>query len=64
MHPENILVYENPAFCSDKINVLFINCHVEAMKPDEFLQKLEETYRRLGREMPDIKFKDSRIATR
>ncbi len=24
-----------------------------------FLQKLEETYKRLGKEMPEIKFKDS-----
>jgi prepilin-type processing-associated H-X9-DG protein len=59
MDPGNILVYENPAFCSDMINVLFLDAHVEAMKPDEFLQKLEETYRRLGKKMPDIKFEDS-----
>jgi prepilin-type processing-associated H-X9-DG protein len=59
MDPGNILVYENPAFCSDNINVLFVDSHVEAMKPDAFLKELEATYKRLGREMPDIKFKDS-----
>jgi len=64
MPPDNIVVYENPEFCSDKINVLFLDGHVEAMKPDEFLQKLEATYRRLGREMPDIKFKDATKPTR
>jgi hypothetical protein len=58
MPPDNIVVYENPEFCSDSINVLFIDTHVETMKPEAFLQKLEETYKRLGREMPDIKFKD------
>ena len=57
--PGDILVYENPAFCSDKINVLFNDNHVEAMKPAKFLEKLQETYNRLGREMPEIKFKDS-----
>jgi prepilin-type processing-associated H-X9-DG protein len=57
MHPFNILAYENPAFCSDKINVLFNDGHVSAMKPDEFLKKLGDTYKRLGREMPEIKFK-------
>ena len=64
MPPDNILVYENPEFCSDVINVLFTDIHVEAMKPDAFLQKLEATYKRLGREMPDIKFKDSTRPTR
>ena len=52
--PGNILVYENPAFCTDKINVLFMDSHVEVMKPDKFLRKLEETYKRLGREKPEI----------
>jgi prepilin-type processing-associated H-X9-DG protein len=60
MHPANIIAYENPAFCTDKINVLFMDCHVEAMGPDEFLRKLEATYKRLGREMPEVKFKGSR----
>ena len=59
MPPDNIVVYENPEFCSDNINVLFIDTHVETMKPEAFLQKLGETYKRLGRKMPDIKFKDS-----
>jgi len=64
VNPGNILVYENPEFCSDKINVLFVDNHVAPMKPDSFLQKLEATYKRLGREMPDIKFKDSTKPTR
>jgi len=64
MPPDNILVYENPEFCSDKINVLFIDTHVEAMKPHGFLRELEATYKRLGREMPDIKFKDSTKPTK
>ncbi len=59
VHPGNILAYENPAFCSDKINVLFNDNHVGTMKPTEFLKKLEATYKRLGRKMPEIKFKDS-----
>jgi prepilin-type processing-associated H-X9-DG protein len=59
MDPSNILVYENPQFCSDKVNILFLDSHVEMMKPDEFLSKLEATYKRLGREMPVIKFKDT-----
>ena len=54
--PDNILVYENPGFCSDKINVLFNDCHVQAMKPEEFLKELEATYKRLGRKIPEIKF--------
>lgn len=59
MPPDNIVVYENPTFCSDRINVLFMDTHVMAMRPDDFLRELQETYRRLGKKMPDIKFKDS-----
>jgi len=59
MDPDNIVVYENPAFCSDRTNVLFMDTHVTAMKPDDFLRELQETYRRLGKKMPDIKFKGS-----
>ncbi|GAH43191.1 unnamed protein product, partial [marine sediment metagenome] len=58
MPPGNIVAYENPAFCSDKIGVLFLDTHVQAMKPGDFLQELEATYKRLGRQMPLIKFKD------
>ncbi len=57
MYPGNIVVYENPEFGSDGTNVLFRDSHGECMKPDDFLRELEETYERLGREMPEIKFK-------
>jgi len=57
MKPQNIIAYENPAFCTDKINVLFNDCHVQAMTPEEFLKELEATYKSLGQKMPDIKFK-------
>ena len=60
MEPGNIIAYENPGFCSDKINVLFLDSHVQAMKPDEFLRELEATYKRLGRKMPEVKFKGTR----
>jgi prepilin-type processing-associated H-X9-DG protein len=57
MQPGNITVYENPAYCTDGINVLFLDCHVQWMKPEDFMKELKETYQRLGREMPEIKFK-------
>jgi prepilin-type processing-associated H-X9-DG protein len=53
----NVVVYENPAFSTDKINVLFADGHVEAMKPEAFRQALQATCERLGREMPEIRFK-------
>jgi prepilin-type processing-associated H-X9-DG protein len=55
--PHNVLAYENPAFRTDKINVLFADGHVEAMKPEAFRRALQATYERLGKEMPEIKFK-------
>ena len=52
-----IIFYENPAFCSDGICASFLDGHCEWMKPAEFLERLEDTYKQLGREMPEIKFK-------
>ena len=49
-----IVVYENPEYCRDKINALFLDGHVEAMQRDRFLKALEATYEGLGREMPEI----------
>ncbi len=61
--PGNILVYENPEFCSDGVNVLFIDSHVEFMTKEKFKASLKTTYDRLKRrnpslKMPEVKFKD------
>jgi len=56
--PANVVAYENPAFLSEGTNVLFMDGHVEWMKPEAFLSELEATYKRLGREMPEVKFKE------
>lgn len=58
MNPGNFVAYENPQFCEDGINVLHLDGHVEFMKPQQFREELKATYERLGREMPEIKFKD------
>jgi prepilin-type processing-associated H-X9-DG protein len=56
-NPRNVAVYENPGYCTDRINVLFADGHVEAMKPEAFRNALRETCERLGKPMPEIKFK-------
>ena len=56
MPPDNILVYENPEFCRDGVNVLFNDAHVEFVEPAEFKKAIEETYKRLNKPMPEIKF--------
>ncbi len=56
--PGNILVYENPEFCSDGVNVLFVDSHVEFVKKEDFIRELKATYERLKRPMPDVKFKE------
>jgi hypothetical protein len=55
-----IVIYENPEYCRDKINVLFLDFSVRTMKREEFLETLKETCEHLGREMPEIKFKGSK----
>lgn len=54
--PRNVLVYENPEFCRDGVNVLFNDGAVIFMKPAEFKKAIEETYKRLNKSMPEIKF--------
>jgi len=59
-HPSNVVAYDNPEFCDEGVNVLHVDGHVQWMKPEEFLQALESTYKRLDREMPEIRFKGVR----
>ena len=54
-----IIIYENPGYCQGTINALFLDGHVERMQRNRFLETLEVTYKQLGREMPEIKFKSS-----
>jgi prepilin-type processing-associated H-X9-DG protein len=56
-NPRNVVVYENPGYCTDRINVSFADGHVESMKPDAFRSALKETCERLGKPVPEIKFK-------
>jgi len=53
---ENILAYENPAFSGEGLNVLFVDGHVEWMKPAQFKKALSETCNRLSRPVPDVQF--------
>ncbi len=52
-----VLAYENPEYLDDKVPVLFLDGHVEKMSRDRFVEALEATCKRLGKEMPEIKFK-------
>ncbi|NIP23838.1 MAG: hypothetical protein GWN67_03590 [Phycisphaerae bacterium] len=49
---EYVLVYENPAFCVDYINVGFLDGHEEKMTLATFRKALEGTYKKLGEPMP------------
>jgi prepilin-type processing-associated H-X9-DG protein len=53
---EIIVVYENPQFCKDGVYAAFLDGHVEFMKPAEFKKAIEETYKRLNKPVPEIKF--------
>lgn len=55
---QEVVIYENPALCDDRIPVLFLDGHVEAMAMGAFREKLKATCERLGREMPEIEFED------
>jgi prepilin-type processing-associated H-X9-DG protein len=53
---KQVVVYENPQYLRDEINVLFLDGHVERMRRERFVEALEGTYEQLGREMPEIQF--------
>lgn len=56
--PGNIVAYENTEYCAEGVNVLYLDGHAwKGRKNDVFLRDLEATYKRLGRKMPEIKFK-------
>jgi prepilin-type processing-associated H-X9-DG protein len=48
---EYVIVYENPAFCQDYINVGFLDGHEEKMTLEAFRQALQNTYKKLGEPM-------------
>lgn len=50
---EYVIVYENPAFCEDYVNVGFLDGHEEMMTLEAFRQALEDTYKKLGVPMPE-----------
>jgi prepilin-type processing-associated H-X9-DG protein len=50
---EYVIVYENPAFCQDYINVGFLDGHEEKMTLPAFRKSLQETYQKLGEPVPD-----------
>ncbi|MHC4545719.1 MAG: hypothetical protein ACYTDW_12570 [Planctomycetota bacterium] len=50
---EYVIVYENPAFCEDYINVGFLDGHEERMTLPAFRKALEDTYKKLGQPMPE-----------
>ncbi|MGE5295200.1 MAG: H-X9-DG-CTERM domain-containing protein [Solirubrobacterales bacterium] len=56
MDRQNVVAYDNPEFCTEGVNVLFLDGHVEFMRPKEFRLTLEATCKRLNRPMPDIRF--------
>lgn len=50
---EVVIVYENPAFSGNEINVGFADGHCEKMPLSIFRRRLEDTYKQLGQPMPD-----------
>jgi prepilin-type processing-associated H-X9-DG protein len=52
MDPQNIVAYEDPNQAMEGVNAAFMDGHVEFLKREAFQKRLEETYKRLGREMP------------
>ncbi|MCK5000056.1 MAG: M48 family metalloprotease, partial [Anaerohalosphaera sp.] len=55
--PNNVIVYENTKClpkATGKVNVLFRDGHIQAVKPDELIEFLRETYKNLGKNVSDI----------
>ncbi len=50
------VIYDNPQFCKDGVNVGFLDGHVEYLKKDKFQSIIKHTYERLNQPPPDINF--------
>ncbi|NQV34858.1 MAG: type II secretion system protein GspG [Phycisphaeraceae bacterium] len=59
MDPRNVVAYENPGYCQDGVNVLYLDSHVFWQTPEKFMQALAATYKRLDRSIPNIQFENS-----
>jgi prepilin-type processing-associated H-X9-DG protein len=54
---QSVLVFENPGYCGDgKLNVLFVDGHVQMMDKTSFREELKKTYDFLGQPVPEVKF--------
>lgn len=49
-----VLAYENPAFCDDEVNVLYLDGHVAVDDKESLKQELQKTYEYLKQPMPEI----------
>jgi len=47
-----IVAHEDPDQTREGVNALFLDGHVEFIRHEAFWERLEQTYKRLGREMP------------
>lgn len=47
-----IVAYEDPDQTREGVNAVFMDGHVEFLRHEAFQKRLEETYKRLGREIP------------
>jgi len=52
MNPQNIIVYEDPGQTVEGVNAVFLDGHVQFLRHEAFRKRLDETCKRLGREMP------------
>lgn len=51
--PQNVLVYDNPTFSRDEMNVLYVDGHVEAVDLAKLRDKVTKTYENLKRPIPE-----------
>jgi prepilin-type processing-associated H-X9-DG protein len=55
-----VVIYENPAYVDEGLNIGFADGHVEFVRGEASLEKVRDTYTRMGLAVPELKF----VATR
>ncbi|MBN1512222.1 MAG: hypothetical protein JXB13_09430 [Phycisphaerae bacterium] len=54
--PDLVVIYENPAYVDEGINIGYVDGHVEFVRGEAALERVRDTYKRMGLEVPELKY--------
>jgi len=62
--PDLVVIYENPAYVDEGINIGYTDGPAEFVRGEAALEKVRDTYKRMGLEVPELKYAGGRTLLR